>query len=102
MFVSKNRLGFEEDDLDLSPDAQRRRATLENVGRSVRNFRLAIAIVLVPCFLAVLIQTIRDDQPNRWVTFGVTTAILLFIAVGLELTIVRPQKKQGRKSVRLD
>ena len=102
MFDSENRLGFDGDDLDLSPEGQRRRATLETLGRSVKYFRLAMVVVLVPCIVAVLVQTVRDDRPNRWITFGVTTGILLAIAAALELAVVRPQKNQARRSVGLD
>ncbi len=95
-----------DDDLDshadLSIDAGRQRASLDGIDRAVRNFRLAMAIVLMPCVVVLAFFALRDDAANRWITFGITVGILLAIAMTLELTIVRPQRRDGRRSIGLD
>lgn len=102
MFGPKPRLGFSADDLDLSPEAHRRRTVMSLARRSAFYFRLAMAICLVPMLVAVFVQALLSDRSNRWMTFWIMVVILGSIAAALELFIVRKQMRQAARSVGAD
>lgn len=87
MFGPKDRLGFTEDDLDIDPSRETR---LRNDKlRTVRNGKLAIntavAVILVPAFVVLLVTAIRSNDPARWTNLWIGTAILLAIALVVEV-----------------
>jgi len=99
MFGSPDHLGYTEDDLDLSPQANRRRAVLEQSDKAAFYFRMAMVITITPMILALLVQALRSDLPNRWSAFWIVVAILAAIVAALEIFIVRKQRRAARRSV---
>lgn len=79
-----------DDDVDLDPSRETRVSNdkLQAVRSGVAAINLAMAAVLVPAFAVVLLTAVRSDAPERWTTFWISTAVLLGIALVVEMVFV--------------
>lgn len=95
MFGSDDHLGFGEDELDRSRDTRQRNDAFARAVNGVRVTHLALAVTVVPGLLAVLVQTTRSDASNRWTTFWCVAAVLVTIALIVEVSVVRKQLRRA-------
>lgn len=87
-----------DDDEDLDPGHETRVSNdkLQAVRNGVVAINLAMAAVLVPASAVVLLTAVRSNAPERWTTFWISTAVLLGIALVLEIFFVARLLRSAR------
>jgi len=98
MFGSNDELGFGVDDLDMSPEARRRRSEFWKLSQGVRLFNLVMAFILPLLIGVVFVWTLRSELSNRWTTFWAVASILLATALAIEVFLVNKQIRVARSS----
>lgn len=90
MFGPKDRLGFTEDDLNLNPsrDTRARNDKLRAVRNGVLAINLAMAVVLIPAFVVLLVTAVRSNDPERWTNLWIGASILMAVAFVIEVFFV--------------
>lgn len=92
MFGSRDQLGFTADELDTSAANDRRRRINSDELTTVRNgmliINISMMVILVPVFAAILLSALRSEDPERWAHFWILTAVLLIVALTIEVVVL--------------